>query len=305
MKLLTIIVPVYNVENYVIECLDSIFNQWEDGIEVICINDGSTDSSLEILNSYKQKIPVKIQKKFKIFSMENSGLSAVRNFGVKNSESKYVAFLDSDDKLNSNFIFEILSVINLNNSIDIIEFNIQKSDGTILDIASVNTTLEQKFIKGNWFACARVFRKDAFDLEFALGINYEDMELVPELYAKANTIYSIPKSLYWYRYNPNGITNSVKEENIEKSIYSFCKILDKYSNIDLHDNLRSIVYHHALYISTIYINMHRGYDLAILHFNKYIKYLTPVSFFNMSMKKIFFIFFPRIFLKLYSLFKKD
>ena len=91
----SIIVPVYNVARYLGECLDSIINQTLDDIEIICINDGSTDNSLEILEEYAKK-----DSRIWIFTIENSGLSLARNYGIKHANGKYVGFVDSDDYIN-------------------------------------------------------------------------------------------------------------------------------------------------------------------------------------------------------------
>ncbi len=88
----SIIVPVYNVENYLNRCLDSLINQSFDDIEIICINDGSTDRSLEILKDYEKK-----DNRVKIINKENSGVSNCRNKGIKVSNGEYIVFVDSDD----------------------------------------------------------------------------------------------------------------------------------------------------------------------------------------------------------------
>ena len=89
---ISVIIPVYNVENYLRECLDSVINQSLDNIEIICVNDGSTDKSRDILSEYKNK-----DKRISILDKENGGLSSARNAGLKAAVGKYVFFLDSDD----------------------------------------------------------------------------------------------------------------------------------------------------------------------------------------------------------------
>lgn len=91
----SVIVPVYNVEEFLGECLDSLVNQTIDktDMEILCINDGSTDSSLEILRAYEEKYPC-----ITVYSKENEGLSATRNYGIERAQGKYLMFIDSDDK---------------------------------------------------------------------------------------------------------------------------------------------------------------------------------------------------------------
>ena len=87
----SIVVPVYNTEKYIRKCLDSIKNQTYTNYEVIIINDGSTDNSLEIINEYTKN------KKFKVYTTKNKGLSEARNNGVKHCTGDYILFIDSDD----------------------------------------------------------------------------------------------------------------------------------------------------------------------------------------------------------------
>ena len=94
MAKVSVIVPVYNVEKYLDVCLDSLINQTFDDFEIICINDGSTDSCLNILRQY-----AKLDRRIKIFSQKNLGLSAARNAGMKQANGEYIVFVDSDDFL--------------------------------------------------------------------------------------------------------------------------------------------------------------------------------------------------------------
>lgn len=94
---ISIIIPVYNVEKYLHECLDSIINQTFTDIEIICVDDGSTDKSSEILEEYEQK-----DKRFTVISQPNKGVSAARNRGMQQAKGKYIMFVDSDDYIASN-----------------------------------------------------------------------------------------------------------------------------------------------------------------------------------------------------------
>ena len=98
-ELISIIVPVYNVDNYLRDCLNSILGQTYTNIEIICINDGSTDNSLEILNEYKDK-----DSRITVISQLNGGLSAARNAGLEVAKGEWVTFVDSDDCIHNKFI---------------------------------------------------------------------------------------------------------------------------------------------------------------------------------------------------------
>ena len=99
--LISIIVPVYNVKNYLEQCLNSLANQTYKNIEVLLVNDGSTDGSDKICEKYSLK-----DSRFKKFDKPNSGPADARNLGIKNSHGKYIAFVDSDDYVDHGFILE-------------------------------------------------------------------------------------------------------------------------------------------------------------------------------------------------------
>ena len=103
MPSVSIIIPVYNVEKYIEKCLESLVNQTLEDIELIIVNDGSTDNSENIILQYKEKYPNKI----KYYTKQNGGLSDARNFGMPFATGKYVAFLDSDDYVETN-MYELL-----------------------------------------------------------------------------------------------------------------------------------------------------------------------------------------------------
>ena len=99
MEQISVIVPVYNVESYLRKCLSSIACQTYSNLEIICINDGSSDNSLAICLEYQQKDP-----RFRVINQENKGLAAVRNRGIREAKSEYLAFIDSDDYVDPDFI---------------------------------------------------------------------------------------------------------------------------------------------------------------------------------------------------------
>ena len=101
----SVIIPVYNTEEYLEECIDSVINQTLEEIEIICINDGSTDNSLEILNASAEK-----DRRIKVLSHENKGLGATRNVGIDLAKGEFIYFLDSDDFIDPNTLEETYSL---------------------------------------------------------------------------------------------------------------------------------------------------------------------------------------------------
>ena len=113
----SVIVPVYNVEKYLRECLESLVNQTLKEIEIICINDGSDDSSLEVLNEYASK-----DSRFKIISQQNQGQGIARNKGIDIANGEYLQFVDPDDWVETNMLEKLYNFANKNNS-NVVRFN--------------------------------------------------------------------------------------------------------------------------------------------------------------------------------------
>lgn len=117
--MLTIIVPIYNTENYLSECIDSILNQSYKDIELILINDGSTDNSSSICDEYSSK-----DKRIKVIHIENRGVSYARNTGLSIAKGEYITFVDSDDFVSNDIYLENIKILEQNLSIDLIQIPI-------------------------------------------------------------------------------------------------------------------------------------------------------------------------------------
>lgn len=201
---LSIVIPVYNTEKYLRKCLDSVIDS---GAEVICVDDGSTDSSLDILKEYEGKIT--------LFSQENKGVGAARNKGIEKAGGEYIAFLDSDDYYAENTIPEMLE--ELKNPVDILFF----------DFVQINEKGEQvAYHKGRIYddplmdfpsATNKVFKKSLFTdkgISFPSRVWFEDMRTVPKLYGGATMRY-VPKGWYMYLQQSQSITHTNPKRNLE------------------------------------------------------------------------------------------
>ncbi len=207
----SIIIPVFNVEKYLSECLDSIFQQEFTLYEVICINDGSTDKSYNILIDYQHKFP-----QLKIFSQENQGQSVARNHGVQESIGEYILFIDGDDWADKN-ILSILYKYILENQYDIICFNayqyyentgrIEEFEGSerIYNSGIKYLTENKSGSQGAFFGCVwcRCYTK-AFlvrnNISFDIGVPPHEDELYTIMVCYyATNIRTIPEPLYHYR----------------------------------------------------------------------------------------------------------
>ena len=223
----SIILPVYNVEKYLNECLDSIVNQTFKDMEIICINDGSTDHSLAILNSYASR-----DERIKIISQENAGLGAARNVGLKAAEGDYIFFIDSDDFLYLDAIEELYENAVVNDS-DVVlfrytrEYDIDRENNNygynLDDIFNMHGddykefTFNRKDLKhyvlNMYLAVWMKFYKREFlnqydDFYFTEGIAYEDGLFHVKIFLRAERMSHIPKIYYHYRQNPESIMNN-------------------------------------------------------------------------------------------------
>ena len=215
MTKISVIVPVYNVSKYLEKCLRSVLNQVFEYIEIIIVNDGSTDNSGEIAKEYLKKYPEKI----KYFEKENGGLSDARNFGIKYADGDYIAFLDADDYLADNLFKDLESY--MEEKYDMIKYQISKVDeqGNILEKnyspTFENKTGEEAFEilykqdKMTEVTWGYLYKKDFWKsnkFKFTFGLYHEDFGLTPLILLKAKKVASTDIDGYNYVQTNNSIT---------------------------------------------------------------------------------------------------
>lgn len=204
MAKISVIIPVYNVETLLKRCLESVLNQTLEDIEIICVNDGSTDSSRLILEEYKK------YQNIKIIDQKNSGLSVARNTGLEAATSKYIAFLDSDDFVDANFYEKLYLNIEKENAdiacASIIREN-NKKKSYLIDYKQVVVALNtrEQFMLADCpkynFVWNKLYRKDFINknnLKFVPGMIYEDMWFTPDVLEAANSVVAVPDTYYHY-----------------------------------------------------------------------------------------------------------
>lgn len=172
----SIIIPVFNVEQYLAKCLDSALSQTLQDIEIVVVNDGSTDDSQRIIDLYKTKEPNIIKSYIK----ENGGLSDARNYGLKRAEGKYIFFLDSDDYIDCDLIEKLFTLATKNKSKFVeCDFIYEFPDKSVIDKRIGYSTIEEYMLNGRVIACNKLYdRKWLFEIEnhFSKGLLYEDVE---------------------------------------------------------------------------------------------------------------------------------
>ncbi len=238
----SIIIPVYNVEKYLNECLDSLLVQTNKSFEIIAINDGSKDNSLKILETYKDKF-----ENIKIISQENSGLSQSRNNGINEAIGKYILFLDSDDLLTINAIEKLYS-LGIENNLDLIIYDALAFDDisgkknyskysrkTIYNkaVMSIDEYLEGAYRKSILASTLHLYKTEILkrnDIRFKNGILHEDEHFSMTSYQYIKKVGYISDKLYLRRYRSNSIMTGDLYSN-NKSLESYKWILNEFINI--------------------------------------------------------------------------
>ncbi|MCS5420418.1 MULTISPECIES: glycosyltransferase [Psychrilyobacter] len=224
---ISVIIPVYNVDEYLEECLETVYRQTLKELEVILVDDGSTDYSLKILKEYKIKYP----KKTKLIIKENGGQSSARNLGLKSASGEYISFIDSDDFIDYD-MFKIMYEKAKKNDLDIVQCLYEN-----YFVENLEKNFPYKFIEYNsevlsgidYFEldpavgpCDKLYKREFLNkLNFCFkeGIFAEDALALPQLFYKAKKVKFINKVLYFYRRERMGsTTNSINVINSIKLV---------------------------------------------------------------------------------------
>lgn len=239
----SIIIPVYNVAEYIERCLLSVFNQTYKNIEVILVDDKSPDDSVSIITSLMEKQGSDVNVKL-IRHQQNGGLSASRNTGVANASGDYLYFLDSDDSLSdANAIQYLVNFVNSEKLPDVVIGNLAVfEDGVLVESSpfrvkkdSILTTNEDVFfsyIRQEWYTMAqnKLVNKDFFlrnKLFFCDGLLHEDFLWSFQLALKAEYVVLSTHDTYnYYMRSTGSITSAIKKKNGQDLVFIYNKILD-------------------------------------------------------------------------------
>lgn len=225
MNKVSIIVPIYNEEENLKKCIDSLLNQTYKELEIILINDGSTDGSKKIIDSYKDSRIIAIHKK-------NSGISDTRNIGIDKSTGDYIMFVDSDDYLELDCIEKLMKIIAEEKS-DIVMFNYyletpsKKIDIKLPKIDAKTLKEDENLLsKIHLGPCTKIFKKNLIKgNHFPLHLKYEDVPVVVEAVINAKSISFSPDFLYHYVIKKSGETITRDERIFD--IITICTIVEK------------------------------------------------------------------------------
>lgn len=284
---LSIIVPVYNVEKYIVRCIDSILNQTFKNFELILVNDGSEDASGSICDSYATK-----HFNIKVIHKKNGGLSTARNKGIDVATGKYIGFVDSDDWISPD-MFKTLFEKTSKNDYDIVACNLWLIDNKGHKKLYNENAVDKEYTKKDameeifenkiltFSSCNKIYKINLFDkVRFCEGIILEDMDISYKLILKSNLIFYTSKPLYYYDYNEQSILRkpfSLKRLDlytVQKNMYSFYK--KEYNYIS--DKVYLNFFHHSI---SLFVEFSL-YDKKIAKDYKYI-----IEFDKKILKKLF------------------
>ncbi len=223
---ISVIVPVYNVEEYLKRCLDSIINQTYKNLEIILINDGSTDNSGMICDEYK-----KIDHRIKVIHKKNEGQSKTRNRGIDIAKGEYISFIDSDDFIHKDFYKELMNLIEKNEStLAICGYQTFTKEEEIKQTTTIKRTkltnsealgclFDKQTYKIENYLCNKLYHKDLFN-EIRMPVNdiYEDISIMYKLFDKAKNISFVSKDMYYYFQRANSSSRKVSVKNIKDRV---------------------------------------------------------------------------------------
>ena len=252
--LLTVVIPVYNVEKYLKRCVESVLVQEWHNYDILLVDDGSTDSSPQICDDY-----AKVYDFISVIHKKNGGLSEARNTGILHAKGEYVYFPDSDDWIETDTFLALAEVLE-SQKFDIISFNrefVKDEDDAIVSDSLVTQVFEGKdafvqmlkhsYITG--FANDKIYRKSLFidnNILFPKGKYYEDLGTNYKLFLSAKKVYATNQKYYHYLIdNPDSITQSWNEQK-------FSDMFEFYKDIFYSDFVHSRLNQEELQISQLY-----------------------------------------------------
>ena len=207
--LVSIVVPVYNVKEYLPKCLESLARQSYEQIEIIIVNDGSSDGSGEICDEFAKK-----DTRAKVFHKKNGGLSSARNYGIKKAKGKYICLVDSDDWVKKDFVAKMVEAVAQEDAdIVVCGYNDQVPEQRVVSGEEATVKLLTKQENMEIVAWNKMYRRSLFDdISYSEGEKYEDTLTTYKLLSKAGKVAYVPESLYVYRERAGSIMKEGKKE---------------------------------------------------------------------------------------------
>lgn len=246
---ISVIIPIYNSESYLKKCLDSVVNQTLKDIEIILIDDGSTDNSLEIIKQYNNQY-----ENIKYISKKNEGQAIARNLGIEMATGDFIVFVDSDDYIDQNMFKKLYTNATTNNS-DIVvcdyveEYENKKILKKSLYMNADN--LQKNYIVSVAGPCSKIIKTDIFkknNIRFLENNIYEDLAIIPSLALYTNKITYIEENLYHYVIRKNSTMQQTSYNKKLESIFNVMEFLSRqFENSSFSEELEFLYINHLLY----------------------------------------------------------
>ncbi len=246
MNKVSIIVPVYNMEKYIERCLDSLLLQDMNRVEILVVDDGSTDETSNIISNYQKRFPNRIN----YFYKDNEGLSEARNVGIKLAKNEYVMFVDPDDYIEFDLVQNLKKY--MDDNIDLVKYKMRKVDNDGHEIEKISGPVFGKLSGEEAFntlafedvlldsACIYLIKKELFiknNFEFAKGAEHEDFGLIPIIIVKSGNVISIPFYGYNYVQTEGSITRNADYTRTLKRFYDALMHYDNMINYIKHQEI--------------------------------------------------------------------
>jgi glycosyltransferase involved in cell wall biosynthesis len=248
----SVIIPVYNAEAYLGRCLDSLVNQTLPEIEIIAVDDGSTDGSAGIITAYQEKFPGRII----LVRQANGGTGAARNSGIERAGGEYIGFVDADDYVEPAMYEEMYSTAKKMNA-DMIECNYLKEYKNRTKVKRIkNYTDDNKLFHTEYSVCNKIVLRETIllhNIRFPVGLNYEDTEFICKTMPFINTAGIVENPCYHYIQNNNSRYHSYNEKTRD-SFKVYDNIVKFYQDNDVYA-------HYKEQIEYIYLRSRLGASL--------------------------------------------
>lgn len=275
---LSIIIPVYNVKNYLERCVNSILAQTFQAYELIMVDDGSTDGSGVLCDNFSDK-----DTRIRVLHQQNRGQSHARNIGIKEARGTFITFVDSDDWIESRMYEELFNAIEKSNSdIAVCRLQMVNTPGDVTKVIGYNkelildrTEATKEILRDDTipsFPVNKIYRRELFDgIEFPVGRIFEDTATIYKVFYNATRVAMVPYIGYNYWQNPNG-TCKTKHQDVQKyldrELYNALAFDERYVFAKNHKELNEVVplcafKAYQMIRSFIHMLKHKRYSLTV------------------------------------------
>lgn len=245
---LSVIIPVYNVAATLERCIESVAHQSYRDMQIILVDDASTDDSKEICEQWRRK-----DHRIQVVShKENLGLSAARNSGIDKAKGEYLTFVDSDDEVEISTYKRLFEILNVHPDYDLLEFPVYKNYGNIRRQHKIDFGMDKEYTdtKDYWlngkayehaYAWNKIYKRTLFyGLRYPVGKKFEDQMLLPQLLKKCSCVATTSAGLYYYYDNPNGITQTAKGCDLEDLLHTHLATMKEMCDDDYYNAVLNI-----------------------------------------------------------------